>query len=553
MIRAINRWGGVGLAAVALAACGTPSTQCTADCVFAAGEGKDPIVARAKQQALELPPDTVTVTLTNRSGFAWTQGLITLAPIFTVGTVPSTPLYRYVREGQVGVGNAATLAAGLGLAVGTNAFLVPALGNNRSTSLTITVPTTAKITFIARVSGSMDDFVAAVDVPLVSGVPGNVVLPLKGYDLATNNNPNGLTTLGNGTTGLNPPNSTITVRSSTDCPSGSLNTPTNFITDEFNAPANDSTWPMSAGWDGDFNGDWYTDGQTARVWNPNWGGAEAAAPIPTTTGFWKFVSVCPATGSLLQVKANVTTQFTDANTDTTLVVYFFDRAGALLSVSANHPLRGSSTRDFALYDVAIPASTRRIAVAPMMLLAATEQGAAFYDRITVDYELATTYSTTAVATDDFATTQNNTYGNNQPAGWTEFGGDWFTLKPENWATLWNASWAGGTTGVDTGMTKQFSLSGKFVAGDVINAKVFSAATFTDPASFVRVRLVFNTPTGPVIESDRAVRGYGDVQVRRQPIPAGATSVYAIVNAYLGPAEQSSLYVDNFVLNTQHRN
>lgn len=548
----INRWGGLAAVAALVAACGTPSTQCTADCVFAAGEGQDPIVARAKQQALELPPDTVTLTISNRTNFDFREGLITLTPLFTVGSAPSAALYNYGMDGRPGEGNATLLATSLGLTLGTNAWVVPVINKRTSITLTMTVPVSAKFSYIARVD-SLDDFIGATDVPIVSGVPGNVIVQLKGYDLSNNNTPTGITTLGNGTTGSAPANTTITLKSSTDCPNGSLNTPTNFITDEFNAPANDSNWPMSAGWDGDFNGDWYTDGQTARVWNPNWGGASPSAPIPTTTGFWKFVSVCPAAGALLQVQADVTTQFTDANTDTTLVAYFFDRTGALLSVSANHPLRGSSTRKFALYDVAIPASTRRIAIAPMMLLAATEQGAAFYDRITVDYELATTYTTTAVATDDFATTQNNTYGNNQPSGWTEFGGDWYTLKPQNWATLWNPAWAAGAAGVDTGMTKQFTLTGKYAAGDVINAKVFAAGTFTDPASFVRVRLVFNTPTGPVIESDRQVRGYGDVQVRRQAIPAGTTSVYAIINAYLGPSEQSSLYVDNFVLNTQHRN
>ncbi len=66
-----------------------------------------------------------------------------------------------------------------------------------------------------------------------------------------------------------------------------------LVNDTFSAGNGSTTWPIGAGWDGEFGGDWYTDGVTARVYNPNWGGAEASAPIPTVTGFWKTVDLCP--------------------------------------------------------------------------------------------------------------------------------------------------------------------------------------------------------------------------------------------------------------------
>lgn len=537
-----------GLLAAVMTGCAA-GDQCVSDCVFAPGESKDPIVSKA--QALG-GTETATLTITNKSGWDFSQGLILFYVPYKVATVPSTPLFNYVRDSSSTKGKADVLAAGLNLTVGTNAFLVNKVDHNKSVSVTVTVPAGTRITYVARVSSSTDDFVASADVPLSSGVPGTPTpFTFNGFDLSTNNNPNGLTTIGNGTTGQTPSGSSFTATVAGDCPNGPTTVSQVLLTDDFSKGALDSAWPKNAGWDGDFNGDWYTDGQTARVWNPNWGGAEAGAPIPTTTGFWKFLDVCPAAGATLNVSAKLTTNFTDPLSDTTLVVYYFDRGGALLSTVANHPLRDTNDRTFAIYDSAIPASTRRIAIAPMMLLAATEQGAAFYDSIDVGYEVAGSYTTTSVATDAFNSYSNSSlYGGNQPTGWSEFGGDWYAMATQKWVTLGNPN--GATGGKDTGLVKQFSLVSKYSAGDVINARIFAAATFSDPTSYVRLRLVFNTANGPVIESDRQVRGYGLVDIRRQPIPAGAVSVYAIVNSYLGPNEKSSLYVDDFSLTTQKK-
>lgn len=526
-----------------LLGCGEPPNA-----AFEPGDESDPIV-RSARQALN-GTETVTLTFSNQTQYDFVSGLITFSALSTVDQVPSRPLFDYVRDGTNKTGKPDVLASGVGLSVGTTAFVVPSVPKQKSTTLTLVVPANVRLFYLARVAGSIDDFVAVENVPLSSGVPGSPIpLAMRGYDLSTNNFPNGLTTLGNGTVGATPPNTILTIVSAADCPSGPTTTSSTWLKDDFSARPDDPAWPRNAGWDGEFNGDWYTDGKTVRVWNPNWGNASPAAPIPTTTGFWKFFSVCPASGSRLTVEAKVVTQFSDPNSDSTLVVYFFDRAGTLLSVTTNHPLRDDTDRRFAIYDAPIPPSTRSIAVAPMMFLAKGETGAAFFDWVQVDYETATQFSTTTVATDDFSSFGASSFGGNQPTNWGEFGGDWYVMPTTRWATVWNPAFASGAAGVDTGLFKTFNLA-NLRAGDVINARVFAAATFTDRRSFARLRLVFNT--GAVVESDRQARGYGNIDVRRAPIPAGASSVQVIVNAFLGPTETSSLYVDNFRLETQRR-
>lgn len=536
------------MTAVMVGACAPPETSTCTTCSFTPGDGEDPIIQAAREALTGT--ETVTLTLSNQTSYDFTAGVITFSQLFTVGSVPSTALFNYAKEGTNKTAKNDVLVTALGLTAGTNAFLVPALGKKKTVSITLTVPAGVNLNYLARVDTSTDDFVAVSDVPLSSGNPGTPIpIAMKGYDLSSSNYPAGLTSLGNGTVGAAPSNSTLSIVTSGDCPNGATLVKQNLLTDDFTTGANNSAWPKNAGWDGDFNGDWYTDGITARVWNPNWGGAAPGAPIPTTTGFWKFFDVCPAAGSKFNVEAKIATTFTDPLSDSTLVVYYFDRAGTLLSVAANHPLRDLNDRRFAIYDSAIPASTRRIAVAPMMFLAQGEKGAAFFDRVTVDYEAADSYATTTVATDDFSSYGTSNSGKNQPTGWTEFGGDWYAMTATKWATVWNPAFNGGAANVDTGMFKSFTLSG-LRAGDVINAQLFAAATFSDKTSFARIRLLFNDSAASVIESDRQVRGYGNIDVRRAVIPTGATSVKVVVNAYLGAAETSSLYVDNFKLETQ---
>ncbi len=533
-------------AVIVLSGCGVASEQGERPVAFDVGESNDPIV---KAQALAVTTDTVSITLKNTTAYAFSQGLLLFSVPFTVNGTATVPMTKFISSSSATHSDANAFATNLGLTVNTSAFLVAALPKTTgTTTVTIQVPSGSKVTYVARVEGSVDDFVAAVDVPLTGSAPGPVNAVLQGYDLADAAN---ITTLGNGTTGQTLGATSIVVNNLSDCPAGAVTVSENLLTSDFSAGVGSKAWPVGFGWDGEFNGDWYTDGVTARVYNPNWGGADPAAPIPTVTGFWKRLDVCPAVGALLQLDAKVTTQFTDSTSDTTLVVYFFDRAGALISVTTNWPIYDQSDRTTAVHDAVIPTGTRRIVVAPMARLGTSEQGDVFYDQISADYEPSTIYTNTTLQTDDFSQLQGGTYGSNQPKGWAEFGGDWYGMTAKGWATLGNPSWvAGGKTNVDTGLTKSFSLSG-FGTGDFINAKIFAAATFTDPTSFVRLRLVFNN--GTFVESQRQVRGWGNLEVRRQAVPTGASSVTVIVNAFLGPKETSSLYVDDFVMLKAHKN
>lgn len=539
----MNRLILLGAAVALMAGCGTERSDRVA-IDFDVGSANDPVV---KAQALSVTTDTVTVTLKNTTSYAFSPGLILFSVPFQVGAAAPAPFAAFVSSSSAKKGDVAALASGLGLTLGSTAFLVPAAPKNGGTAtVTIQAPTGAKITYVARVDVSMDDFVAAADVVLTGSAPGSLSGLIQGYDLA---NPTTVS-LGNGTTGQRLGSTTFALNNQSDCPGGAWSAARGLLADEFTSGAGAKEWPTGFGWDGEFNGDWYTDGTTVRVYNPNWGGAEPVAPIPTVTGFWKRLDVCPAAGALLQVDAKVATQLTDSTSDTTMVVYFFDGAGSLLSVATNWPLYARNDRSTAIHDTVIPTGTRRVVIAPMMRLGSAEQGDVFYDRISADYEPSATYTNTTLATDDFATSSGGQYGSKQPKGWAEFGGDWYVMSTNGWATLGNPAWGGGATNVDTGMVRTFSLPA-FGANDVINAKVFAAATFTDPTSFVRLRLVFNN--GTALESQRQVRGWGNLEVRRQSVPSGATSVTVIVNAYLGPTEQSSLYVDDLALVRAHRN
>jgi hypothetical protein len=272
------------------------------------------------------------------------------------------------------------------------------------------------------------------------------------------------------------------------------------------------------------------------------------------TGFVKFLDVCPPSGGgVLSMEADVNTAlFTSTTSDTTLVLYFFDASNTFISAAVTSPLRkGSAAFHFGVYDTAIPATTRRIAIVPMSYISATETSSVFYSHLTVSYEPAGTRTTATLATDNFSSSSKTT---GLPTGWTDYNGDWFAYASgtQTWATLWNSTWGGDPKGkppADTGMSKSFAL-GTLSSGEMLNGRVFAASTFTDPNSFVRLRLVFDDTAKTEIDSTRMQgAAWSNLDVRRTPIPSTAKNVTAIVNAYLGPNETSSLYVDNFSLAT----
>lgn len=543
MIR--SRWiSSSGLAGLlCISGCQSPDSRPSGDVsIFTPGEEGDPVVAMAKQAATA-GTQTTQVNIQNGTGWSFTAGLITKAPLFTVGTTGSAALTAFVTGANAKAGDATALATALGLTLGVDAWVTTAASSAGGTgSAWVEATPSQTLYYLARVSGSTDDFVASSSFTLNS-----TSVALTGYDLNDNG---GRITQGNGTTGSSI--GTLQLKNITACLSGAVMTVSQkLLSEAFTAGANDPLWPKNIGWAGDFNGDWYTDGVSVRVRVPGQPGTEAAAPSPTVTGFVKFIDVCPTTNATLSVTARTdTTKYTSQSSDTTLVVYFFDAANNLLKVSANYPLYRGNDRTQALYDVSVPIATRRIAVAPMAYLSAGETQPVFLQNLDVDYVVSTS-TTTSLGTDAFTSYSNGTYGRSQPTGWQEFGGDWFAHTTLKVATLWNPKWGGDQSRpppVDTGMVKTFTISsGNNNAADKLDVKLFAAATFTDPTSFVRLRAIF--ANGTTVESERLQgTAYSDLWIRRAQIPSVSSNVRIIVNAYLGPLETSSLYVDDLIIN-----
>jgi hypothetical protein len=322
--------------------------------------------------------------------------------------------------------------------------------------------------------------------------------------------------------------------------------PRRLVYDDFESTSAGSApaWPMNSGYDAEFSADWDTLRGRARVGNPTWPGADRnAPPLPVTTGFVKFIDVCPLPGSSLALSAIAdTTDANDAITDATMVLYVFDGSSNLISVSASYALRAGNRRLLAVRGVALPLNARRVAVVPMARLGPTELRTVYFDDLAVDVEPSSTV--VAEVTDDFSTSENGTYGTNQPAGWGEWGGaDFFTYNGA-WATVWNGSWGGEPLTVppfEGGAFKTQALPAGVRAGDQVVARVLSANTFKDTTSYSMYRL---TMGARVAESNKLFGTAWSNLEATAVVPAGATSFTQELLVGLGPAETSSLYFDD---------
>jgi hypothetical protein len=485
--------------------------------------------------ALQSASTTYTVTIKNSTSFAFAPGLISTSALFKEGTLPSAALNAYVTSGGTATGDPLKLAKALGLTMGTTAFYVPALAAGKSITFSIPLANSTsnngRLSLVARVQGSIDDFIG------IDGHSGNnkfTSFPIYGYDL---NDAGGKVKRGNGTTG-----STIkvtgTVVDSTNCTT-TLTTNATLLDQSFSVGTPfDHTWPYNIGFDGDFNGDWYTDGVTARM-------IDANQNLPTISGFVKFLLVCPAPGARLSISADVSTRYKQQASDTTLLAYFFDANLNLISVAQNNPLHGLNERVHALNDVTIPTGTRKIAIVPVGYFASGETESAHYYNLKAIYDPLS--KDTTLASDDFAQTETNTFGANQPIGWSDYGGDWYTNPADGHATAWNTAWSGETATAlrETGLQKTFSLSG-VAAGSSFSASAFAATTFTDATSKAQIRAKFDTGQ-EIISSPLRNQAWGNLEIYRTPIPAGATSVQISIQMDFGTAEQSAAYVDDLKL------
>jgi len=471
--------------------------------VFELGGADDPVL----KLALSSQFSTLVYTLTNTSTSATASGLISFANLFATNSAASSALQAYMADGD-----ALKYAAAAGLILGDDTVFVPALAPGQSASVMLNVPHNAQIDMVMRVSAT--EFVGLDSTKILAADP------LKRFALQS-----GKIVAKTGAAPLS-----VSTVHLTDC-TNTLGTSTTMLDIAFNYGPWDHAWPYNIGFDGDFNGDWYTDGVTARMIDVN-------AKLPTITGFVKFFYVCPSAGARVSAFADIATKYTQAASDTTMVIYFLDVNNNYISHAENLPLHGNNQhRRHALYDATIPAGTRKIGVVPMGYFAAGETDSSHYYNLTLQYEPAGKVTETSLGSDDFT----------QFTGWTYSGGTWYNVPPYNWATAWNPAWSPGTgtRPVDTRMTKTFSL-GTYKSGAALSARAFAASTFTDPASFVQMFATFDTGE-TVSASPVATSAWADFDIRRTPIPAGATSVTIMFQMYLGPSETSAAYVDTLQL------
>lgn len=521
---------------IALAACATPQPNaCGKDsCLIEPGSFDDHVLKMALTARTSA---TVQLIIRNAGGSAFTEGIITFSPVFSSGAVPPPALQDFVSRGGV---DARTLLQDLALREGEAGYLVSTVAPSSTQVLTVEAPTSARLSYITVSNGEL---VVAQDIAIFNaGEPVVVDVELMHISAADGAE-------------LGPRyGSKLGVGNLVKCvvPTG-MPYPVTLHDDDLNQGANVIDWPHGFGYSGTFGGSWYTDGTTARFYNPAWGGAEPGAPYPSTSGFVKFADVCPGEQATLDIEAYAVTDFTHPESDTTLVVYFFDLNNQLLDVDAGFPTHGKNSGLLGLYDSVIPTGTRRIAVVPMVDVLAGETGTVFFDHLTVRYEPKESWQFRDVTPKvTFSETETSEFGASQPVGWAEFGGDWYAYNggPEgSVATLWNPSWGGDPDQklpVDTGLIKTFPL-GERVSEELLDVRLFAAATFS-AASHIQVRALFDDPAQTVYESRRLVgTAYGDLWLRHLPIPSEATTVSIVVNAKLGENEASSVYVDDLTV------
>lgn len=172
----------------------------------------------------EAVPFNITITNTGtNTAYPWSVGLLTLSPTIAIGLSPqpgspSYPTYSYANShcglsdsfcsggGCNDNGNAIVLAQRLGLTLGVNAWLVPALaaGGNATATVAIDAPVGSRLSFIAWINNTsvFDDFVAfhpagdvnTLSVPLFDamGQPlPTVAFAVGGYDTNSTSPTNG--------------------------------------------------------------------------------------------------------------------------------------------------------------------------------------------------------------------------------------------------------------------------------------------------------------------------------------------------------------------------
>ncbi|MEZ4368138.1 MAG: hypothetical protein R2939_17935 [Kofleriaceae bacterium] len=158
----------------------------------------------------------LSLTITNTTSSPWSAGLLSTRQLITPGARAPRPgqagyyAYQFAVDGcdsNCGPGcsddgNPTVLAAREGLTIGTDAWLVPALAPGQAASVPLIVPSSAKLSYIARVSSTSDDFVAmhVVGDPRTLAVPladasgaglDTIAFAISGYDANSRSSTNG--------------------------------------------------------------------------------------------------------------------------------------------------------------------------------------------------------------------------------------------------------------------------------------------------------------------------------------------------------------------------
>jgi hypothetical protein len=227
----------------------------------------------------DLKVSNMVVNIKNTTNQNWSAGLLALKELITPGLSPQPGDPKYYTYAYVNDdcdlkdsycsgtcsddGNVQVLANRWGLTLGVDAWLIPALNIGQSTSIPIQASSPAKLSFVAKIAGAVDDLVAmhvigngsALSVPLFDA-NGNALASINfaidGYDVNSTVNGNGnasscnpacptakkgcYVTIGNGTTGGSQPLQSTSTETSRCNPGQCI--AGNYYSTQFTAAAN---------------------------------------------------------------------------------------------------------------------------------------------------------------------------------------------------------------------------------------------------------------------------------------------------------------------------
>ena len=226
-------------------------------------------------------------------------------------------------------------------------------------------------------------------------------------------------------------------------------------------------------------------------------------PLPAMTSFFKWIDVCPNTGSHINFVADVSAPVT-SHSDTTLVLYFFDESGTNISVATSSTLKKSSRTRLPLTKRGFRRARSASSSRQLRTWQRTSKTRSSTGQCRPTTCRVVPTRTSASSQEDFS---SYTEGSLNAIEWTEeHANDWFVEPPYNWATLTNPAFRG--EGSSLPVTSHFSRTydlGTYAPGDTLNAKLLASSTFTDASSYGQMRLIFNDASQTTVESSGFIK------------------------------------------------